>query len=195
MCAEFLRDNLHYFIIKEESFPADPILAMKNGFSKAEKQFLEKAESQQVVDKSGSCAIVAMIVDDMCYYANLGDSRVVLSQGCGKKKVDLTQDHKPSNKDEEIRITRNGGQIYQSSIPIILNGFTQQQQFIMGPMRVNPGRLAVSRTLGDIEAKLAKYGGKPNVISAEPETGSFKLENDMDFLVLACDGIFDKLTN
>jgi hypothetical protein len=27
----------------------------------------------------------------------------------------------------------------------------------------------VSRTIGDIEAKLSKYGGKPNVIIATPE--------------------------
>lgn len=36
-------------------------------------------------------------------------------------------------------------------------------------MRVFPGRLSVSRTFGDIEAKVREYGGIPNVISAEPE--------------------------
>lgn len=40
---------------------------------------------------------------------------------------------------------------------------------LLGPHRVMPGRLAVSRTLGDAEAKLIKYGGLPNVISAEPD--------------------------
>jgi len=39
----------------------------------------------------------------------------------------------------------------------------------MGPQRVYPGRLSVSRTFGDIEAKFRQYGGLPNVISAEPE--------------------------
>jgi protein phosphatase 2C family protein 2/3 len=37
-----------------------------------------------------------------------------------------------------------------------------------GPVRVLPGRLSVSRTFGDIQAKISKYGGMPNVISAEP---------------------------
>jgi len=32
-----------------------------------------------------------------------------------------------------------------------------------------PGRLSVSRTFGDIEAKLSLYGGLPGVIIAEPE--------------------------
>jgi protein phosphatase 2C family protein 2/3 len=39
----------------------------------------------------------------------------------------------------------------------------------MGPVRVNPGRLSVSRTFGDIEAKLARFGGNPKVVVADPE--------------------------
>ena len=45
----------------------------------------------------------------------------------------------------------------------------------MGPLRVLPGRLSVSRTFGDIEAKLERFGGKPNVVIAEPELRSFKI--------------------
>jgi protein phosphatase 2C family protein 2/3 len=30
-------------------------------------------------ERSGSCAIVALIVGEMCYIANVGDSRAVLS--------------------------------------------------------------------------------------------------------------------
>jgi protein phosphatase PTC2/3 len=40
---------------------------------------------------------------------------------------------------------------------------------LLGPHRVLPGRLSVSRTFGDIEAKLTKYGGKEGVIIAQPE--------------------------
>lgn len=41
-----------------------------------------------------------------------------------------------------------------------------KSNMILGPSRVLPGRLSVSRTIGDIEAKLRKYGGKEGVISA-----------------------------
>jgi protein phosphatase 2C family protein 2/3 len=51
---------------------------------------------------------------------------------------------------------------------------------------VLPGRLAVSRTMGDSEAKLPKYNGIPNVISAEPDVFSFKINEDCDFLLLGC---------
>lgn len=39
----------------------------------------------------------------------------------------------------------------------------------MGPVRVNPGRLSVSRTFGDVEAKHPRFGGNPKVVVAEPE--------------------------
>ena len=58
-----------------------------------------------------------------------------------------------------------------------------------------PGRLSVSRTFGDIEAKRPQYGGNPRVIVAEPEIKAFKVNPEYDFLLLACDGVFDKLDN
>lgn len=67
---------------------------------------------------------------------------------------------------------------------------------LYGPYRVLPGRLSVSRTFGDIEAKLEKFGGKPGVVSAEPEISQYTIdENVNDFIILGCDGIFDRLTS
>jgi protein phosphatase 2C family protein 2/3 len=45
----------------------------------------------------------------------------------------------------------------------------------MGPYWVFPGRLSVSRTFGDIEAKRVKYGGNSNVVIADPEIKAFKV--------------------
>ena len=66
---------------------------------------------------------------------------------------------------------------------------------ILGPHRVFPGRLSVSRTFGDIEAKLPKLDGNPGVVIAEPDIVAFKIRNNYDFVFLACDGVFDKLSN
>lgn len=81
-CADFLRDNLHQFVIRESSFPWDPKEAMRKGFENAEKKFLELAQNQSgqgIIERSGSCAVVLLIVGDMCYVGNVGDSRAVLS--------------------------------------------------------------------------------------------------------------------
>ena len=44
-----------------------------------------------------------------------------------------------------------GGKIYQTQG---CSGPEEDAQIILGPLRVLPGRLSVSRTFGDIEAKL-----------------------------------------
>lgn len=155
--------------------------AIRNGFREAEKLFLEFAEKQVEevgdIDRSGSCAIVILIVDDTCYVANVGDSRAVMSGDQGEKVYVLSNDHKPTDEVEIKRIVENGGKIYQntSTIPHPNPTFKGQQQVIYGPHRVFPGRLSVSRTFGDIEAKLPKLEGNPLVVIAEPDITAFKI--------------------
>jgi protein phosphatase 2C family protein 2/3 len=57
---------------------------------------------------------------------------------------------------------------------------------LLGPHRVLPGRLSVSRTFGDIEAKNPKYGGNPKVVIATADIKAFKIQKDYDFIVLGC---------
>ena len=65
-----------------------------------------------VIDRSGSCAIVILIVGDICYSANVGDSRAIISENGGKIVNPLSRDHKPSDINEYNRIIKNGGQVY-----------------------------------------------------------------------------------
>ena len=96
-CADFLRDNLHLYLIREESFPWNPRKALQKGFQAAEKYFLSQClkDDGTVKERSGSCAVVALIVGDMCYIANVGDSRALMSGYEGKKLFPLSRDHKP----------------------------------------------------------------------------------------------------
>lgn len=115
-CADYLRDNLHTYIVKDEAFPENPELALKNGFLAAEQEFINNIamdEQKNLIERSGSCAVVALFVDDVCYIANLGDSRAVISYKGGKLDQVLTNDHKPDNEKENERIVKNGGKIYQ----------------------------------------------------------------------------------
>lgn len=44
----------------------------------------------------------------------------------------------------------------------------EEHLFILGPHRAFPGRLSVTRTFGDIEAKLAEFGGNAKAIVCTP---------------------------
>ena len=66
---------------------------------------------------------------------------------------------------------------------------------MLGPFRVFPGRLSVSRAFGNAEAKITEFGGIPNVIIAVPQITSFQISSETDFIILGCDGVYDKLTN
>lgn len=52
-------------------------------------------------------------MEDMCYVANVGDSRAILSADQGARLFPLSRDHKPNDEMERKRIIEGGGQIYQ----------------------------------------------------------------------------------
>lgn len=53
----------------------------------------------------------------------------------------------------------------------------------------------MSWTFGDLEAKILKFGGNPKVIVAIPEIKSFKITKEYDFVGIASDGVYDKISN
>ena len=185
-CSLFLKNNLHKNI-KEMS-----IKGLKNAIDETEKDFLENIAvvNGKLYDLSGSCAVMALIKNRKCIIANIGDSRCVLYKN--KRVVYSTRDHKPNSTFERRRIESAGGEVYQtqSVIPLYQNG-----KLIEIPWRVLPGGLSVSRTFGDIESKDSKYGGKKDVVAALPEIVEFELNDDYNFMVIGCDGIFDVLSN
>src|SRR5574343_1877656 len=72
-CADFLRDNLHQFIVRDNEFPDNPRQAIINGFRNAETYFLEAVEkysggNMSMLDKSGSCAVTSLFVGRYCYF-------------------------------------------------------------------------------------------------------------------------------
>lgn len=51
------------------------------------------------------------------------------------------------------------------------------------------------RTFGDVDAKVERFGGRSGVVVAVPEIKRFEVTEDTDFLLLGCDGIFDRLSS
>jgi protein phosphatase 2C family protein 2/3 len=132
--------------------------------------------------------------------ANVGDSRGVISSNRGALANSISEDHKPGSKTEHQRIYRAGGQTYRSRMPMnMANTMTRTQtaEFLdknFGPERVAPGKLSVSRTIGDLFAKDFAFGGNPKVVIPDPEIYEFLVGPEDDFVILASDGIFDTLS-
>ena len=142
-----------------------------------------------------------IIIQDVCYVANVGDSRAVLSTDEGKRVFPLSNDHKPGDDNEILRIRKAGGEIYYRTATNQIITYNKEkmdkyQQFnLAGPLRVLPGRLSVARTFGDPEAKIPALGGREGVVIHTPDVKSFQIKREHDFIVLGCDGIFDKMDN
>ena len=186
-CSQYLKNNLHKNITE---FSAN---GLKSAIEFTENSFLTKRaidSDDNLLDTSGSCAIILLIKNKKCIIANIGDSRLIIFKN--KRVIFSTKDHKPNTYIEKRRIELAGGSVYQTAtnIQIYQNG-----KLIEIPWRVNPGGLSVSRTIGDIESKDEKFGGKKGVVTAMPDISEFDLNEEYNFIVIGCDGIFDVLSN
>lgn len=122
--------------------------------------------------QAGSTCVVAVVRGDQLIVANAGDSRAVLSrQG---NVVALSRDHKPMEEDERERIQKAGG-------------FVQEG-------RVN-GSLALSRAIGDLEYKQGSMSPADQIVTAYPELMECRLVEGDEFMVIACDGIWDVMSS
>mmetsp|Transcript_2540 Transcript_2540/g.3744 ORF Transcript_2540/g.3744 Transcript_2540/m.3744 type:complete len:415 (-) Transcript_2540:262-1506(-) len=126
------------------------------------------------VERSGSTCNVVLITPSHFICANAGDSRAILRRD--GKSLPLSFDHKPSNLPELERITTAGG-------------FVKSR-------RIN-GDLAVSRGLGDFVFKCEpEIAINKQKVICDPEIIVYPRDEVRDeFLVLACDGIWDVMSN
>lgn len=150
-CSDFLQQKFDSFLLNSNYLPLYPLQAINEAFVKAEKEFeLISFDSQKKVmlDKSGSCVLSLLIIDDICFISYLGDSRGLYSFDSGTQFFQITRDHKPNDPIEKARIEKAGGKIYKDT-RLKINGqkIVVDSQAVPGinfPYRVTPGSLSVS---------------------------------------------------
>ncbi|KAL5550052.1 hypothetical protein UlMin_000228 [Ulmus minor] len=132
-----------------------------NAYRDTDSEFL-KSENNQNRD-AGSTASTAILVGDRLLVENVGDSKAVICRGGNASAV--SRDHKPDQTDERQRIEDAGG-------------------FVMWARTWSVGGvLVVSRAFGD--RLLKQY------VFADPEIQEEKIDNSLEFLILASDGLWD----
>lgn len=209
LCVDIMMDWLPRNL--QKCLSAKPALTeehLKNAVTEAcvltDDEFLTKAREKDALD--GTTMILCLLWPDVnrsgksrcrLLVANLGDSRAVMcrQQGHHLGPFRLSDDHKPGRPDEQRRIEGNGGVVDMQGV---------WRVFTPGPATFG-GRsllwgLAVSRAFGDLLMKEPQRYGctgcTGNLVSAMPEITTCGLNTSEDrFLVLACDGIWDVLSD
>lgn len=129
-------------------------------------------EDCDVAMYTGCTATVCLIDDKKAYFANAGDSRIVVSKN--GVAYAMTVDHKPDLDEERTRIYKADGWVSDGRVK---------------------GNLNLSRSLGDMEYKQnKKIQPEDQMITAYPEVTTSNLQ-DVDFIFLGCDGVYDCLSN
>ena len=145
------------------------IVALQNTFKSLDAEIGHRLERPQ----AGSTALCVLVKDGQLFCANAGDSRAVAC--VNGRPVALSSDHKPNDVREKPRIEAAGGKVRHQRVQ---------------------GRLAMSRALGDFDLKDNRLlPTERQMVSPMPDIVRHDLDGDVEFVVIACDGIWDACTN
>lgn len=170
--AEYAGRHLHkYVTARDEYKEGDVAEALRQAFLEIDEAMLTEESLRE--EQAGCTAVTMVVKDNTVWCANVGDSRAVASVKGVPEPLSL--DHKPNNEIEFNRITAAGGFVEYN--------------------RVN-GNLALSRALGDYVFKRnEKKGPQEQMVTAFPDIEQRRFGMDWEFIVMACDGIWDVMTN
>ncbi|KIL62948.1 hypothetical protein M378DRAFT_734992 [Amanita muscaria Koide BX008] len=171
--SKYAGENLHKRLLSEDKYhERDYETALKKAFLGTDEDLLATDEGKKI--SGGATAVAALLTtDNKIYVANAGDSRSVIA--IKGEAEPLSFDHKPTNQPERARICAAGGYIDFE--------------------RVN-GNLALSRALGDFQYKRNKeLTPEKQIVTADPDVICHEVTEEDEFLVLACDGIWDCLSS
>eukprot|EP01105_Mastigella_eilhardi_P023647 TRINITY_DN5_c0_g2_i1.p1 TRINITY_DN5_c0_g2~~TRINITY_DN5_c0_g2_i1.p1 ORF type:complete len:322 (+),score=102.73 TRINITY_DN5_c0_g2_i1:95-1060(+) len=171
--ADMAKEHLAPNLFKESSFGKGHIEeALTKAFASTDKQIREKANKDNWTD--GATAVCIAIVGPTLYVGNLGDAESVLQskQGLVPTSTCVSFKHKPFDPAEKARVEAAGGRIFLGRVL---------------------GTLAVSRAFGDVEFKTPQNKASADFVSSEPYIAKIPLTPEHQFLIIACDGLWDKV--
>jgi len=163
--AEFIAKVLHINILRDSNFNSKPTEAIKQQFIATNDQYFHYSEREAISDNVGATGVFTMIREKKLYVAWAGDSEAAIYKK-GEGKPLCVPLHKPYVPKEKQRIEEKGGTVEEKG----------------GLMRLC-GALAVSRSFGD--------GRFRQFMTAEPDIVTVDLKGDEQYLVVACDGLWD----
>jgi len=178
--ADYVQAHLHKEIASHPDFVTDPEKAIREGMKQVEDGFTQMVLKQNMDGLTGTTVLVALILGNILYVANVGDSGLILYRKGNILR--LTNAHTPKAASEKARVEKSGGVIYNQR----LGHPTWNAKLI---------NIAVSRAFGDIYFKSNQFtSGKSSGLIAEPEIVKVSLTIDDEFILMGSDGFWDVIT-
>ncbi|XP_055345661.1 uncharacterized protein LOC129593398 [Paramacrobiotus metropolitanus] len=165
VAASYCAAHLHRLMATSRFFDNNVPEALVEAFQATDDLYKEKGLRDN--DYSGTTAVVAVINDNKLHIAWVGDSEAAIVQN-GQAVRLVEPRHIASDEAERARVTSEGG-------TVIMN---------QGGWRVG-AILTVTRAIGD--STLKPY------VTAKPDVRTLELTGNEDYLVIACDGLWDEL--
>ncbi|CAM9608520.1 unnamed protein product [Chrysoparadoxa australica] len=156
-----------------------------------DQQFLTSSEHPQC----GSTATTAFILGDRLYSFNVGDSRTIVCRNGAVFQV--SRDHKPSREDEMERIKDAGGLVINKRVmgELAVSRAFGDKEFKMGMKSILNEDTDSSGGCGEGEGSAEESTADKPLITAEPEMFCTAITPQDQFVLLACDGLFDVFSN
>ena len=165
---EKFADFFSKFLTQSNSTPEKALILT---FQKIDLDLKNRNIANENVGTTASVVYLTKEADIICgtkrviYAANVGDSRIILLQNSGPKKI--SYDHRCNDSNEINRIKQAGGIIFNCRVF---------------------GQLALTRAIGDHSFK--KYG-----VIATPYTNKVYIDEKDRYLIIASDGVWDTLSD
>ncbi|CAN1816382.1 Probable protein phosphatase 2C 60 [Linum perenne] len=174
--AKFCAKYLHQQVLKHDAYVAGDIgTSLQKSFFRMDEMMRGQRGWRELAVLGDKINKFSGMIEGLIWSPKAGENSEKHDDWALEEAYNLSRDHKPDLEAEKERILKAGGFIHAG--------------------RVN-GSLNLARAIGDMEFKQNKFlPAEKQIVTANPDINTVELCEDDDFLVLACDGVWDCMSS
>lgn len=177
----------------------------------------EEREIRSIPFQAGCTACVCLMTSDTIFCANAGDSRAIISNKSGKC-TELSYDHKPDNDGEMKRVKAAGGFVEDGRVQGVIavsraiGDWEYKQPSLLPQLEKKKSSVKKQKTRKNSNKEEEEKKDSPTFpgqgktyrnieegkkfsVTSYPDIKKVSIQSDLDFVIIACDGIWDCFSN
>ena len=162
----YLKKNFHNYLFEDEEFLICTYQSFINAFEKCQ------IDIQNIDMLTSSSGLIVLIIDNICYICTLGCSRCIMSTYSSNNIYQMTLEQNMNLEEEKERITKLGGKVEN------LDG----NNYLMPQMK-------------ECVRMVSNDDNLSNYATRVPDVVTFQIKDNVDFIIMMNQGIFDYLSN